>query len=364
MNVDEEKVNQTILKWSVLSGVANINPVLGADVAGVVGCQLRMFYKIAEYYDVQVTKERFWELLSTLAAGVGGWAVTIFGAAAMLKLFPGIGNVLLYWQPPVVAAFTWAMGHVLKGYFPGIKEGKSWDKGDLQVAMRNALQDAKKIDWKKELASSSKLTEEQRFPNVPIALHEEANADDHKETVVPKSSPRNRVSMGICWIVVHPDSRETTSDLIKLRQNGPRLELVAYSEARDKRKFRMQFPIHHPQENFLYISHPFKPVCYLRPEFHRCLFHDKVTELLTLLRALGATRIKIVVKEGYKVDTSIIGKARVPAGLATIKPQGTFDIARETNEKTTWKEEHSIIKIPTFQERVWSGISMNRTGSE
>ena len=93
--IDEDKVDHTILKWSVLSGVADITPIVGADVAAVVGCQLKMFYELAEYYGVEVTKERFLELLSTLAAGVGGWAVTIFGATKMLKMFPGMGNALL-----------------------------------------------------------------------------------------------------------------------------------------------------------------------------------------------------------------------------------------------------------------------------
>jgi uncharacterized protein (DUF697 family) len=103
---------------------------------------------------VSVTKERFSEVLATLAAGVGGWAITIFGASAMIKAFPGIGNVLLYWQPPAVAAFTWAMGQVLKTYFPLIRAGKTWDKSEMQTAMRQAWKSAKSIDWKKELKNS------------------------------------------------------------------------------------------------------------------------------------------------------------------------------------------------------------------
>ncbi len=109
---------------------------------------------MAREYEIHVTKERFIELLGTLTAGIGGWALTIFGATKMIKAFPGIGNVFLYWQPPVIAAFTWAMGQVLKTYFPLIKEGKTWDKNEMKAAMKIAMKNAKNIDWKKELKNS------------------------------------------------------------------------------------------------------------------------------------------------------------------------------------------------------------------
>ncbi|MCB1194006.1 MAG: DUF697 domain-containing protein [Leptospiraceae bacterium] len=153
----EEKINAIIMRCSVLAGVADINPIVGADVAGVAGCQLKMFYDIASEYDVSVTKERFTELLGTLATGIGGWALTIFGATAMIKAFPGIASILLFWQPPLVAAFTWAMGQILKIYFPLIKEGKTWDKTEMQEAMKIAYENAKKINWKSELKNSFKF---------------------------------------------------------------------------------------------------------------------------------------------------------------------------------------------------------------
>ena len=147
--LSDDELNALILKWSVLAGVADITPIPGADVAAVAGCQLKMFYDMAEKYGVSVNKERFAEVVTTLAAGVGGWAVTIFGATAMIKAFPGIGSIFLYWQPPVVAAFTWAMGQVLKSYFPLIKEGKSWDKDEMKSAMKEAWKRARAIDWKR-----------------------------------------------------------------------------------------------------------------------------------------------------------------------------------------------------------------------
>lgn len=150
----DDSLNALILRWSVLAGVADITPIPGADIAAVAGCQMKMFFEMAEKYDVSVTKERFREVLATLAAGVGGWALTIFGASTMIKSFPGIGNAFLYWQPPAIAAFTWAMGQVLKTYFPLIKAGKTWDKTEIKSAMKQAWANAKNIDWKKELKNS------------------------------------------------------------------------------------------------------------------------------------------------------------------------------------------------------------------
>lgn len=153
----DDKLNGIILKWSMLAGVADMSPVVGTDLAGVAGCQLKMFYELAEQYEVVVTKARFMELLSTFAVGAGGWGLTIFGATTMIKMFPGIGTALLSWQPPMVAAFTWAMGQALKSYFPLIKEGATWDKKELQHAMRDAWGKAKEIDWKMELGNSVRI---------------------------------------------------------------------------------------------------------------------------------------------------------------------------------------------------------------
>lgn len=157
MSTDDEKLNAMILRWSVLAGVADVTPVIGADVAAVAGCQMKMFYDMAEHYGVSVTRERFTDLIGTLAAGVGGWAVTIFAASKLIKAVPGISTALLFWQPPLIAAFTWAMGQVLKTYFPLVKAGRSWDKAGMQQAMREAMQNAKRINWKRELKNSVKF---------------------------------------------------------------------------------------------------------------------------------------------------------------------------------------------------------------
>lgn len=55
------------------------------------------------------------------------------------------------------------------------------------------------------------------------------------------------------------------------------------------------FPLHHPQEHELYISHPYKDNLYI--PYESCefeLFKDKMSELRLVLQTMGATKIKIL----------------------------------------------------------------------
>src|SRR5262245_2423228 len=115
---------------------------------------MRMYHELANHYQVAVTKERFNDLVLTLAGAIGGWGITIFGATGMLKLVPGLGNLFLLWQPPLIAAFTWSMGQVLKQYFPVAKQGGEWQREDFRGAMHDAWKGAKRIDWKRRLRSA------------------------------------------------------------------------------------------------------------------------------------------------------------------------------------------------------------------
>ena len=142
----DTKLNSIIMKWTSLAGVANM--------AGVSSCQRKMFYDMAGEFDVKVTREFYREVLATLVAGVGVWALMLFCVTKMIKVFPGIGYVLFFWQPPLVAAFTWAMGHVLKSYFPLVKKGKTLDKKEMKLAMKESWKRAKMVEWKKILNSS------------------------------------------------------------------------------------------------------------------------------------------------------------------------------------------------------------------
>ncbi|MHC4268101.1 MAG: hypothetical protein ACYSWS_07325 [Planctomycetota bacterium] len=142
----ENELNRIILKWTELAGTAN--------VAGVAGCQFKMYYDMAGEYDVKVTGKSYCEVLTTLVKGVGVWALTLYELTKIIKVFPGIGNTLYFWQPPLVATFTWAMGQVLKKYFTLIKEGKTLDKKKMKLAMKKSWDRSRVIDWNKLLTPS------------------------------------------------------------------------------------------------------------------------------------------------------------------------------------------------------------------
>ncbi len=142
----DNELNRIILKWTELAGAANI--------AGVAGCQLKMFYDMAGEYDIKVTKKSYGKVLFVLVKGVGVWALTLYEVTKIIKLFPGISNALFFWQPHLVATFTWAMGQVLKRYFALIKEGKTLDKKKMKLAMKESWERSRVIDWNKMLLLS------------------------------------------------------------------------------------------------------------------------------------------------------------------------------------------------------------------
>ncbi len=140
------ELNRIILKWTERAGAANI--------AGVAGCQFKMFYDMAGEYDVKVTKKSYGEVLSMFVIGVGVWALTLYEAAKIIKVFPRVGNTSFFWQPPLVVTFTWAMGQTLKRYFTLIKEGNTLDKKKMKLAMKESWEKSREIDWNKMLPPS------------------------------------------------------------------------------------------------------------------------------------------------------------------------------------------------------------------
>ncbi len=144
--LSENELNRIILKWTELAGTSNIK--------GVGGCQFKMFHDMAGKYEVKVTKETYGEILSTLIVGVGLWALTLYEVTRIIKIIPGIGNILFYWQTPLVVTFTWAMGQVLKRYFALTKEGNTLDKKKMKLAMKKSWERSRMIDWSKLLTPS------------------------------------------------------------------------------------------------------------------------------------------------------------------------------------------------------------------
>ncbi len=142
--LSDNELNKIILKWTELAGASNVEEVEG--------CQLKMFYDMADEYEVKVTKESYGEVLSTLIIGVGVWALALYEVTKIIKVIPIFGHTVFYWQPPLVVNFTWAMGQTLKRYFTLTKKGKTLDKKNIKLAMKESWERSKMIDWNKLLA--------------------------------------------------------------------------------------------------------------------------------------------------------------------------------------------------------------------
>lgn len=98
----------------------------------------------------------------------------------------------------------------------------------------------------------------------------------------------------------------------------------------------IRFPPGHPVPGHAYAGHPLIPTRYVPVEvFHHFMFEEKVNELVTLLASLGASRVRVSARRGYKKAGSI--------GLDIKSPQGSGAVgasAKESRESAAVFEEH------------------------
>jgi hypothetical protein len=89
-----------------------------------------------------------------------------------------------------------------------------------------------------------------------------------------------------------------------------------------------QFPPGHPVMGSAYVAHPIAQNRYIpAASFHRALFEEKVSELITLLAALGATRVKVVARQGYN------SRSGLDIGIST--PYGSASAGQKSNTSNT-----------------------------
>lgn len=118
----------------------------------------------------------------------------------------------------------------------------------------------------------------------------------------------------------------------------------------------MEFPTGHPNEQTLYICHPFRPNYYLPfEEFQLSLFNDEISEFIEFLQALGAKSIDVEeVRHSEKSDAS---KDNIEASIgakykkvAEGKIDGVLTKERERFEALKRKYKHtessSIVSTP------------------
>ncbi|MDP3274858.1 MAG: hypothetical protein Q8Q09_06640 [Deltaproteobacteria bacterium] len=73
------------------------------------------------------------------------------------------------------------------------------------------------------------------------------------------------------------------------------------------------FPPGHPRVDHAYAVHPCQSARYIPVgAFHRVLFDEKVSELMTLLASLGAERVSLRAMQGYRESSGVSASVQVP----------------------------------------------------
>jgi uncharacterized protein (DUF697 family) len=114
-----------ILSYSTLAAGAGAIPVPFVDLLLIPGIQAKMVQALADAYGQPMTKERFWEIASSIGSGV----VARQAAREAAKFIPGIGvaaGAALAW------GLTFALGRAFCQYFQTIREGHVPDPAVLK----------------------------------------------------------------------------------------------------------------------------------------------------------------------------------------------------------------------------------------
>jgi uncharacterized protein (DUF697 family)/predicted GTPase len=114
-----------ILSYSTLAAGAGAIPVPFVDLLLIPGIQAKMVQALADAYGQPMTKERFWEIASSIGSGV----VARQAAREAAKFIPGIGvaaGAALAW------GLTFALGRAFCQYFQTIREGHVPDPAMLK----------------------------------------------------------------------------------------------------------------------------------------------------------------------------------------------------------------------------------------
>lgn len=98
------------------TGVSLI-PVPLADLAAVMGIQVKMAYSLSKLYDVPFKEKLVRSLLTSLVSGAGA-SLAMSGLASLAKAVPGLGSVAgAAGVSATSAAVTYATGKVLSRHF-------------------------------------------------------------------------------------------------------------------------------------------------------------------------------------------------------------------------------------------------------
>jgi hypothetical protein len=95
---------------------------------------------------------------------------------------------------------------------------------------------------------------------------------------------------------------------------------------------QLRFPPGHPAIDHSYVGHPLVSERYIPyAAFHPVLFEEKVNELITLLASLGATRVRVACRKGYRQSSGI--------NFGVGGPKGSPNVGVDASAKSSARDE-------------------------
>lgn len=120
--------------------------------------------------------------------------------------------------------------------------------------------------------------------------------------------------IGTDLINLNPNDRQL---ILCIRQIPPqKIKKFLFATVNTLKATNWKFPMGHPVENSLYVSHPLRPNSYfLMDNFHKKCFDDKFSELIYLLESLGASYICVDVILGESISSTVKNEKNIGVSL-------------------------------------------------
>lgn len=121
-----------VISYSTLAAGAGAIPVPFVDLFLIPGIQAKMAHALADVYHQPMTIERFWEIASSLGAGV----LARQAAREAAKFIPGVGAAA---GAAIAWGMTYALGKAFCKYFQSIHEGHVPDPAVLKKLFEDEM---------------------------------------------------------------------------------------------------------------------------------------------------------------------------------------------------------------------------------
>ncbi|MBM9616240.1 DUF697 domain-containing protein [Desulfobulbus rhabdoformis] len=110
-----DKIVRNFVLWSAGGGLI---PMPLADIAAIYAAQVTMIAKLSKVYDIPFSEHKFKNTLFPLFASLGVVPMGTGLLASMVKIVPGVGQLVSGLSMPVMAgAITYATGKVFTSHF-------------------------------------------------------------------------------------------------------------------------------------------------------------------------------------------------------------------------------------------------------